>query len=90
MASLSTTLATNALVEGQGDKVGLIYIGFRNGDVEKHGLLKALNGDPSIEVKGGHSHAGEQLCPLDENCLKAWIYDITAFSAFAVSSHFAT
>ena len=29
LASLSTTLATNALVEGQGGRVALIYIGFR-------------------------------------------------------------
>ncbi|MEO1732950.1 MAG: hydantoinase/oxoprolinase N-terminal domain-containing protein, partial [Pseudomonadota bacterium] len=29
LASLSTTLATNALVEGQGGRVGLIYIGFQ-------------------------------------------------------------
>ena len=35
MASLSTTLATNALVEGQGGRVGLIFIGFREGDLRK-------------------------------------------------------
>ena len=29
LASLSTTLATNALVEGQGGRVALILIGFR-------------------------------------------------------------
>lgn len=34
MASLSTTLATNALVEGQGGKVALVFIGFRDGDLE--------------------------------------------------------
>ena len=34
MASLSTTLATNALVEGQGGRVGLVYIGFRERDLE--------------------------------------------------------
>lgn len=28
LAALSTTLATNALVEGQGGRVGLVYIGF--------------------------------------------------------------
>ena len=34
MASLSTTLATNALVEGQGEKVGLVAIGFSNQDLQ--------------------------------------------------------
>ncbi len=90
MASLSTTLATNALVEGQGDQVGLIYIGFRKGDVEKHCLLEALKGDEFIELRGGHSHEGLQVCPLEENCLKAWITDMKGVSAFAVASQFAT
>ena len=33
LASLSTTLATNALVEGQGGRVGLVYIGFPESDL---------------------------------------------------------
>ena len=57
MAYLSTTLVTNALFEGQGDRIGLIYIGFRDGDVAKNSLAKALNGDPVLELKGGHSYA---------------------------------
>ena len=52
MASLSTTLATNALVEGQGERIGLIYIGFRDGDVAKNNLSEALKGDPVLELKG--------------------------------------
>lgn len=44
MAALSTTLATNALVEGQGGRVGLIYVGFRAADLEAHGLSEALRG----------------------------------------------
>ena len=48
MASLSTTLATNALVEGQGGRVALIYIGFREKDLDGHGLRDALKGDPCI------------------------------------------
>ena len=43
LASLSTTLATNALVEGQGGRVGLVYIGFREQDLEGHGLRDALD-----------------------------------------------
>ena len=35
MASLSTTLATNALVEGQGGKVALVFVGFRDGDFSR-------------------------------------------------------
>ena len=61
LAALSTTLATNALVEGQGGSVGLIYIGFRAGDLDKHGLSEALRGDPVLELAGGHSHAGTEV-----------------------------
>jgi N-methylhydantoinase A/oxoprolinase/acetone carboxylase beta subunit len=34
LVSLSTTLATNALVEGQGDRVALVMIGFKDSDLE--------------------------------------------------------
>ena len=37
MVSLSTTLATNALVEGQGGRVALIFIGFDADDLERGG-----------------------------------------------------
>ena len=53
MASLSTTLATNALVEGQGGRVALIYVGFRAPDLEVHGLSEALRGDPCLLLAGG-------------------------------------
>ena len=49
MASLSTTLATNALVEGQGGRVALIYIGFKERDLDTHGLRDALKGDPCVD-----------------------------------------
>ena len=62
MASLSTTLATNALVEGQGGKVALVFVGFRDGDLEKHGLSDALAGDPVLTLAGGHNHAGGFIC----------------------------
>ena len=65
MASLSTTLATNALVEGQGGRVALIYIGFKDSDLEKHGLKDALKGDPALVMSGGHSHSGSEAAPLD-------------------------
>ena len=41
MTSLSTTLATNALVEGKGGKVCLVYIGFNAKDIERQGLADA-------------------------------------------------
>lgn len=90
MASLSTTLATNALVEDQGGRVGLIFIGFRDGDLEKHGLTQALAGDPVLEIAGGHNHAGGEAVALDLSAIADWIDQQNGISAFAVASQFAT
>ena len=91
LASLSTTLATNALVEGQGGRVGLIYIGFRERDLEAHGLSEALKGDPAIVLEGGHNHAGGEARPLDEAGLIAFLETHKAdVSGYAVASQFAT
>ncbi|UWR11491.1 hydantoinase/oxoprolinase family protein [Sulfitobacter mediterraneus] len=91
LASLSTTLATNALVEGQGGRVALIYIGFRGRDLEAHGLAEALKGDPALVLAGGHNHAGGEAQPLDEQALIKFLEthkdDV---SGFAVASQFAT
>ncbi|QFT82948.1 Acetophenone carboxylase gamma subunit [Roseovarius sp. THAF27] len=90
LASLSTTLATNALVEGQGGRVGLVYIGFRERDLDMHGLTEALAGDPALVLGGGHNHAGSEAAALDETALSAWLETDLGASAFAIASQFAT
>lgn len=91
MASLSTTLATNALVEGQGGRVALIYIGFREQDLEAQGLADTLGGDPVCVLAGGHKHDGSEAAPLDEAALLTFLdthkRDV---SGFAVAGQFAT
>jgi N-methylhydantoinase A/oxoprolinase/acetone carboxylase beta subunit len=89
MAALSTTLATNALVEGQGGRVGLVYIGFDARDLEAHGLAQALAGDPVLVLAGGHLHSGAEAAPLDEAALRGWAA-AQEVSAFAVAAQFAT
>lgn len=90
LASLSTTLATNALVEGQGGRAGLVYIGFREADLQAHGLAEALGGDPAIVLSGGHNHAGGEALALDHDTLLAWLESGTGAEAYAVASLFAT
>ena len=91
MASLSTTLATNALVEGQGGRVALIYIGFKERDLEAHGLAEALKGDPYIVLAGGHNHAGGEAKKLDEEALVGFLETHKGtVSGFAVASQFGT
>ena len=90
LASLSTTLATNALVEGQGGRVALIYVGFREGDLEKHGLDEVLKGDPALVLGGGHNHAGGEAAPLDVAALEAFLETEAGVSGYAVAAQFAT
>ncbi|MEM7075284.1 MAG: hydantoinase/oxoprolinase family protein [Pseudomonadota bacterium] len=90
LASLSTTLATNALVEGQGGRVALVYVGFREVDLESHGLRDALAGDPALVLTGGHDHSGRETVALDETAFLAWLETLSGVSAFAVASQFAT
>ncbi|MFC3181272.1 hydantoinase/oxoprolinase N-terminal domain-containing protein [Cypionkella sinensis] len=91
LVSLSTTLATNALVEGQGGRVALIFVGFDEGDLERGGLIEALKGDPVVKIAGGHSHAGVQLAPLDIAALEAHLRDLgPQVMGFAVAARFAT
>ncbi|MDF1726150.1 MAG: hydantoinase/oxoprolinase family protein [Sulfitobacter sp.] len=91
LASLSTTLATNALVEGQGGRVALIYVGFREKDLAAHGLAEALKGDPALVVAGGHSHAGNEAAALDEAAVRAFLErHRDGVSGYAVAAQFAT
>jgi N-methylhydantoinase A/oxoprolinase/acetone carboxylase beta subunit len=90
LASLSTTLATNALVEGQGGRAGLVYIGFREADLQTHGLSEALAGDPALVLAGGHNHAGGAAVALDEARLRDWLEAGTGAEAYAVAALFAT
>ncbi len=90
LASLSTTLATNALVEGQGGRAGLIYIGFREVDLAAHGLAEALGGDPALVIAGGHGASGAEAAPLDEGALRRWLEAGQGAGAYAVAGLFAT
>ena len=91
MVSLSTTLATNALVEGQGGRVALIFIGFDADDLDRGGLIEALKGDPVVRLAGGHNHAGGEAAALDMAALEQAVTDLSAdVMGFAVASRFAT
>ncbi len=89
LVSLSTTLATNALVQGQGDPVCLVFIGFSERDIARQGLDQALAGDPVILLAGGHSHSGAEATPFDADGLRTALENMTApVSGFAVCAQF--
>ncbi|MBL8577957.1 MAG: hydantoinase/oxoprolinase family protein [Mesorhizobium sp.] len=90
LASMSTTLATNALVEGQGGRAALIMIGFSEADLDRDGLRTALGSDPVIFCPGGHDVHG-RAAGLDLSALEAALPDLgRSVSGFAVCAYFAT
>ena len=54
LVTLSTTLATNAVVEGAGGRVGLFMIGFDRAALERAELARAMGQDPVHFIAGGH------------------------------------
>ncbi len=90
LVSVSTTLATNAVVEGHGSAVGVILIGFDDAMVERTGIAKSFPGIRIARVAGGHDHNGEALASLDEAALERAIVEFAPeVSAFAIAASFA-
>lgn len=89
LVSLSTTLATNALVEGQGQRVALVMIGFGEDDLARDGLGEAARAGPVIFLPGGHDVHGRET-PLEMDRLQEALPQLaTEVSAFAVAGYFA-
>ncbi|SFT63752.1 hydantoinase/oxoprolinase family protein [Mesorhizobium sp. YR577] len=90
LVSMSTTLATNALVEGQGGRVALVMIGFSEADLARDGLKTALGTDPVVFCGGGHDVHGNAK-PLELDALEAALPELAkSVSGFAVCAYFAT
>ena len=90
LVSVSTTLATNALVEGRGRSVALILIGFDEKQMHRAGLRTALGSDPVFMIAGGHTASGDEREVLDLPALRAAIEGVVdEIDAYAVSAVFA-
>ena len=91
MVALSTTLATNALVEGTGRPACLVTIGFEADALDRGGLRDAIGDDAVIVVAGGHSSHGEEIEPLDLDRLGELVDEVAdRVDGFAVTAQFAT
>jgi N-methylhydantoinase A/oxoprolinase/acetone carboxylase beta subunit len=89
LVGLSTTLATNAIVEGQGSPVCLILIGYDRELIRKREFTDDLVTDNVIYLGGGHNIDGEEQQPLDEAAARSAILaQMGRVSAFAVSGYF--
>src|ERR1700676_1823630 len=76
LVSVSTTLATNAVVENRFSPVCALLIGFDDAMVEGSGIKR--HGGALVCVDGGHGATGEEWAPLDENAVKAAVNEFDA------------
>lgn len=89
LVALSTTLATNALVEGRGSPVSLLLIGYDRALLEAYDFHRELATDDVVYLAGGHDGHGDEVAPLDERAAReAILARAGRVEAFAVSGYF--
>jgi N-methylhydantoinase A/oxoprolinase/acetone carboxylase beta subunit len=89
LVALSSTLATNAIVEGRGCPVCLILIGYDPDLIREYGFERDLVTRDVVYLRGGHDGAGNEAAPLDEAAARAAIVARRGrVEAFAVSGYF--
>jgi N-methylhydantoinase A/oxoprolinase/acetone carboxylase beta subunit len=80
LVSVSSTLATNSVVEGKGCRVGLIVVGAE--------YKQMVPIEEVVEIKGGHTLLGEELTPLELEKAKEFVLRTRGkVDAYAVSSY---
>jgi N-methylhydantoinase A/oxoprolinase/acetone carboxylase beta subunit len=88
LVSVSTTLATNAVVENRFCPICTLLIGFDDAMVARSGLARSGGGE-IVRIRGGHDAAGEEGEPLDEAAVeRAVAQHAPAVEAFAVAARF--
>ncbi len=89
LVALSTTLATNAIVEGQGSPVCLLLIGYDPALIRQYGFERDLVTRDVVYLRGGHDGMGNEVEPLDEAAAReAILARRDRVEAFAVSGYF--
>jgi len=89
LVALSTTFATNAIVEGQGSPVCLLLVGYDPELIRQYGFERELGTQDVVYVDGGHDVLGDEVRALDEAAAREAILSrIGRVEAFAVSSYF--
>lgn len=89
LVALSTTLATNAIVEGQGSPVCLLLIGYDADLIKQHGFEQELVTNDVVYIAGGHNGMGDEVAPLNEAAAReAILARRDHVEAFAVSGFF--
>ena len=90
LVSISTTLATNAVVEGRGSSVLVLLVGFDEQMTHRTGIASAFTDAVVAQVDGGHDHYGNEKAPLDIDVVDEILTTHAgSVSAVAVASTFA-
>jgi N-methylhydantoinase A/oxoprolinase/acetone carboxylase beta subunit len=88
LVSVSTTLATNAVIENRFSPICAILVGFNDRMAAETGIEKQLGG-AVVRVRGGHDPTGVEEQPLDEAVVEAAVRDLgPRVEAFAVAAQF--
>jgi N-methylhydantoinase A/oxoprolinase/acetone carboxylase beta subunit len=82
LVSVSTTLATNTILEKTGYPVGMILVG-------NYVVPEETSIEEYVMVRGGHTATGAEAAALDMDTVKEFVEKVKdEVSAFAVSSYF--
>ena len=73
LVSVSTTLATNAVVENRFSPVCTLLVGFDDAMVERSGLR--AQGGALVRIQGGHGATGDESAALDEAAIERAVAD---------------
>ena len=88
---VSSTFATNSLINSNGCRVGLILIGFDKSILENQPLVDACNNGNICLIKGGHDAEGNEKEKLDFKSIKKFIeVNQSKFESVAIASQFST
>jgi len=88
LVSVSTTLATNSIVEGKGARACLLAIGYDERTLYKYGLGDSFPVKEVRLVTGGHDILGQEIQPLDIGCLRNAIIETKdLIDAYGVSAY---
>ena len=89
LVSVSTTLATNAMVEAHATPAALILVGQDERALGRAGLGALVGDGPVVFIAGGHTGTGKEAEPLDEEALKTAIRKLDSqVESFAVAGYF--
>jgi N-methylhydantoinase A/oxoprolinase/acetone carboxylase beta subunit len=91
LVAISTTLATNAIVEGKGASICLLLLGYDRRLIDDYGFKADLVTENYVFLPGRHNLAGEEEEPLDLELTRQTILEWKdRVEAFAISGYFGT